>query len=39
MSWTKKGRLEGVREIGELMGLPNVLSECQGCKACLLVGH
>ena len=24
----KKGRLEGVREVGELMGLPNML--CKG---------
>ena len=27
MSWTKKGWLEGVREIGELMGLLDVLGE------------
>ena len=28
MSWTKKGGLEGVREIGELMSLSDVLGEC-----------
>ena len=25
--WTKEGGLEGVREVGELMGLADVLSE------------